>query len=134
MQPDAARFREILLLQLQLGRQVEQSHLAFLFRQHFVEKREVVAEEQDAAGVVDRLVLAQVVLVEDRRHGRDVLVAEAQIGTGEPGVARLDGFDADLAFAVQHVAGEDFLRDGHRARGLVCDGRQKNLSSACAPR
>ena len=48
VQLDAARLGEVLLLQLELGRQVEQSHLALLFRKHLVEKREMVAEEQDA--------------------------------------------------------------------------------------
>ncbi len=48
VQPNAARLGEIFLLQLQLRREIEQAHLALLFRQHFVEKRQVIAEEQDA--------------------------------------------------------------------------------------
>ncbi len=54
-------------------------------------------------------------------------MAEAQVGARESGVAGLDGFDADLAGAVQHVAGEDLLGDGHRP-WLGLDGRQKHLA------
>ena len=84
----------------------------------------MVAEEHDGLGVGDRLVLAEEVLEEDRRHRGDVLVAEAQVGARESGVARLDGFDADLVGAVQHVTREDLLGDGHRTR-LGRDRRQE---------
>ncbi len=79
------------------------------------------------AGVVDGLVFAEIVLVENRRHGRDVLVAEAQVGARESRVAGLHRLHADLAVAVQHVAREDLLRDGHRPR-LGLDRRQKHLA------
>ena len=46
-------FGEILLLQLQLRGQVEQPDLLLFFRDHFVEEGQVVAEKQDARGIVD---------------------------------------------------------------------------------
>ena len=36
---------ERLLLELELRRQIEQAHLSLLFRQHFVKKRQVIAEK-----------------------------------------------------------------------------------------
>jgi hypothetical protein len=116
-----------LLLELQLAGEIEQSHLAFFFRNYLVQEGEVVAEEHDGAGIVDRLVLAEEVLEEDRRHRRHVFVAETQIGARESGVAGLNRFDAHLVRAVQHVAREDFLGNGHGAR-LGGDGRQENFA------
>ena len=78
-------------------------------------------------GIGDRRVLAEKVLEENRRHRRDVFVAEAQIGARESGVAGLYRLDADLVGAVHHVARENFLRDGHRPR-LGLDRRQKNFA------
>src|SRR5215469_8656290 len=87
----------------------------------------MVAEEQDAARVVHRLVLAKIVLVEDRRHRGDVFVTEAQVGAGETRVAGLYGLDPNMVCAIEHMPRENFLRDGHRAR-LGFDGRQKDLT------
>ena len=78
-------------------------------------------------GIVDRLVLAEEVLEEDGRHGRDVFVAEAQVSAGKSGVAGLHRVDANLVCAVQHVAGKYLLRDGHGPR-LGLDRRQENLA------
>ena len=89
VQLDALRLGEFHLLQLELRGQVEQAHLFLFFRDHFVQKSQMVAEEQDGRLVVHRRVFAHVMLVEDRGHRRDVLVAEAQIGAGKSGVARL---------------------------------------------
>src|SRR5271157_1479736 len=127
VQLDAARFRKIFLLQLQLVRQIEQAHLALFFREHFVQKREVVAEEHDRARIRDRLVLAEKMLEENGRHGRDVFVAEAQIGAGESGIAGLHGLDANMIRVTQHVTRENLFRDGHGAR-LGVDRRQKGLA------
>src|SRR5208337_877984 len=127
VQLDAARFRKIFLLQLQLVRQIEQAHLALFFREHFVQKREVVAEEHDRARIRDRLVLAEKMLEENGRHGRDVFVAEAQIGAGESGIAGLHGLDANMIRVTQHVTRENLLRDRHGA-WLGVDRRQKNLA------
>ncbi len=118
---------KVFLLELQLARQIEQAHLLLLLRHHFVEEGEVIAEEHDRAGIGDRLFFAEEVLEEDRRHRRDVLVAEAQIGARETGIARLNGLDANLVGAVQHVAREDLLGDGHRPR-LGRDRRQEGLA------
>ena len=87
---DALLRGEILLLEFELGRQIEQAELLLLFGDHFVEKCQVIAEEQNARGIVDLRVLADVALEENRRHGRDVFVAEAEIGAGKAGVAGLD--------------------------------------------
>ncbi len=54
-------------------------------------------------------------------------MTEAQIGAGESGVARLHRLDAHLIGAVNHMAGENLLRDGHRPR-LGGDGRQENFA------
>src|ERR1035441_3882099 len=118
---------KVFLLPLQLGRQVQQAHLAFFFRKHFIEEGEVIAEEQDGAGVGDRRVLAQKMLEKNRCHGRDVFMAEAQVGASEPGVARLDRLDTNMIGIAQHVTREDLLGDGHGAR-LGVDRRQKNLA------
>ena len=48
VQLDSLLRGEILLLELELRRQIEQAHLLLLFRNHFVEKRQVVAKEQNA--------------------------------------------------------------------------------------
>src|SRR5204863_8525465 len=44
---DALRLGELHLLQLELRGQVEQAHLFLFFRDHIVQKREMVAEKQD---------------------------------------------------------------------------------------
>ena len=90
VQFDSLLLGEILLLEFKLGGEVEQSQFLFLFGDHFIQKGQVIAEEDDGGGIVDVGVFAYVALEEDRRHGRDVLVAEAQIGAGEAGVAGLD--------------------------------------------
>ena len=77
MQLDALRFREIFLFQLELGRKIEQSDFLLLLRKHFVQKRQMVPEETDAGSIVDRHAFPNIVLVEDRGHGRDILMAEA---------------------------------------------------------
>src|SRR5581483_11751757 len=102
---------------LELGGEVEQPHLALFFRKDLVKEGEVVAEKKDRCGIVDLGVFADEVLEKDGRHGRDVLVAESQVGAGEAGVAGLDAGDADVAMLVDHVAGEDFFRQRHGAFG-----------------
>ncbi len=77
-------------------------------------------------GIVHRHVLAHQVIVENRGHGRDVLVAEALVGAREAGVAGLDRGDPDVALRIDHVPGEDFLRQRHGARGR-CDGGQEDF-------
>ncbi len=90
VQPYSLLLGEILLLEFELRGQIEQAELFLLFGDHLVEKCQVIAEEQDAGGIVDLGVFADIALEEDRRHGRDVFMAEAQIGAGKSGVARLD--------------------------------------------
>src|ERR1051325_12110139 len=59
---------EILLFALQLCGQIKQAQLLFFFRDHFVEKCQMVAKEQDCAGIVYFGVLADIVLEENGRH------------------------------------------------------------------
>src|SRR5712692_7048802 len=137
VQPDAALFGKILLLQLELRRQVEQTHLALLLREHFVQKRQVVAEENDRRGIVHRSIASRQLIEEDGCHGRDVFMAEAQIGASESGVSRLHSLDAWLFFfnpvsvntasRANHVAGENFLRQRHGTL-LVLNRRQEDFS------
>src|ERR1017187_3739941 len=116
VQLDATRFREVFLLQLQLRGQVEQAHLALLFRQYFVEERKVIAEEQDRDSVVDRLVFAEIALVENCGHRRDVLMTETQVGARESSVSRFHRVDAHMVRTVHHVARENLFRNHHRPR------------------
>ena len=48
MQLDSLLRRKVLLLELELCRQIEQAKLLFLLRNHFIEKRQVVAEKDNA--------------------------------------------------------------------------------------
>ena len=89
MQLDSLLRGEILLLEFELRRQIEQAELLLLFGNHFVEKCQVIAEKDDGGGIVDLGVFADIALEENRRHRRDVFVAEAQIGPGEAGIAGL---------------------------------------------
>src|SRR5260370_12049210 len=90
VQLDSLLLGEILLLQLELRGQVEQPHFLLFFGNHFVEKREMVAEEADAGGIVHWNVPTDVLLVKNGRHRRDVLMTEPQIDASEPSVARLN--------------------------------------------
>src|SRR5712691_6107178 len=148
---------EILLLEFELHRQIEQAELLLFFGNHFVEKCEVVAEEDDARGIVDFRILTHVAFEENRRHRRNVLVAEAEVGAREAGVPRLDRghanfksrlaalggtgegarphtgrLHADLYAGSDHVARENLLGERHRPCGAgaparVFDRRQKHF-------
>ena len=137
VQLDALRLGEFHLLQLELRGQVEQAHLFLFFRDHIIQKREMVAEKQDGRLVVHRRVFADVVLVEDRGHGRDVFVAEAKIGAGKPGVAGFHVRHANfrlrrfflcgvgaLARVIQHVPRKNLLSNRHRTFSRR-DGREE---------
>ena len=140
VQFDSLLLREILLLQLELRGQVEQPHFFLFFGDHFVEKGEMVAEEANARGIVHRNIFANVLLVKDGSHRRDVLMAEAQIDAGKASVARLDRCHFDLAFGSNHVPSKDLLRESHGPRSISAHislkfepvvslyRRQKNLS------
>src|SRR4051794_27830140 len=79
----------------------------------------MVTEEHHAGAVVHRSVFADKMLVEDRGHGRDVLVTEAQIGARESGVAGLYCRNPDLAVGRDHVSREDLLGHSHGTRFRV---------------
>jgi len=53
VQADALLFGKVFLLHFQLVGKVEQSHLLFLFGDDFIEKREMVAEDQNGRRIVD---------------------------------------------------------------------------------
>ncbi len=118
VQADPLLLREGALLLLELERHVEQAFLHTLGRHRLAEEGEVIAEHEDRAGIVHLLVLAHELFEKDRRHGRDVLVAEADIRDHEPFVPRLDRGDADLALGrIDHpVAGDDLFAERHWAR------------------
>ena len=90
MQADSLLLGKILLLELELGCEIEQAELLLFFGNDLVEKGQMISEENDGRRIVDLRIFADVTLEENRRHGRDVLVAEAQIGTSETGIAGLD--------------------------------------------
>jgi hypothetical protein len=90
MQLDSLLGGEILLLEFELRRQIEQAELFFLFGNHFIEKGQVVAEKDNARGIVDLRVFADIAFEENRRHRRNVLVAETQVGLSKASIAGLD--------------------------------------------
>ncbi len=94
VQLDALRLGEVLLLELELRSEIEQSDFLFLFGDDLIKKGQVIAEEADTRGIVDLGVFADVALEEDRSHRRDVLVAEAEIDAREASVAGFHGCDA----------------------------------------
>ena len=133
MQLDSLLRGEILLLELELGGQIEQAQFLFLLRNHFIEKGQVIAEKQNARGIVHLRIFANIALEENRRHRRNVLVAEAQVGPGETGIARFDRRQRRRSpLLVHHVAGKDFLAPGHGTPGRL-DRRQETFSPASAP-
>ena len=77
----------------------------------------MVPEHQDRAGIVDLGVFPDELLEEDRRHRRDVFMAEPDVGEHEPFVARLHGWNADLPFRRidDPTACQDLLAQRHRA-------------------
>src|SRR5579864_3468382 len=83
MQTNAFAFRKLCLFELELRSQVEQAHLAFLLGEDFIEKSQVVAKEKYRAGIIHRGFFADKLIEENRRHGRDVFVAKAQVGSSE---------------------------------------------------
>src|SRR3981081_1482669 len=126
MELDSLLLRKVLLLELELHREIEQAELLFFFRNDFIEKREVVAEEEDARWIVHFGILAYVALKKNGGHGGDVFVAETQVGAGKAGVAGLDAGHAGLSLAVEQVPRENLL--GHRHRTLFrFDRGQKKL-------
>src|ERR1700722_15885582 len=115
MQFDSLLRGEILLFHLELRRQIEQPHLLLLLRDHFIEKGKMVAEKDNARGVIDLCVLADVALKKDSRHRRNVLVAETQIGLSKASVPRLYSRYTHVTLLVLHVPCKNLFRYGHRA-------------------
>ena len=75
----------------------------------------MIPEHQDRARVVHLFIGAHELLEEDRRHGRDVFMAEADVGDDEPFVARLHCGDPHfpLRGVYNPVAGDDLFAQGH---------------------
>src|SRR6266566_4255237 len=113
MQLDSLLLRKVLLLKLELRREIEQAELLFLFRNDFIEKGEVIAEEEDACWIVHSGILAHVALKKNGGHGSYVFVAETQVGAGKAGVAGLDAGHAGLSLVVEHVPRENLLGQRH---------------------
>ena len=114
VQPNAPLTCKILLLELELGGQIEKSHLAFLLGKHIIEKRKVIAEKQHSRRIVHRSIAPHELIEENRRHGRDILVTEAQVGPGEACIVRLHCLHTNFPARGNHVPREDFLRQCHR--------------------
>src|SRR5215472_14773194 len=126
MEPDSLLVGKFFLLELELTRQVEQSHLFLFFRDNLVEKSEVITEEDDGGRIVYFGIFSDEVLKENGCHGGDVFMAEAQIGAGKTCIAGLYGGYANLATLIDHVASKDLLGDVHGAfAGFDC--RQKDF-------
>src|SRR5437773_4226736 len=115
VQLDPLLLRERTLLLLELERDVEEPLFDALGRHRFGEERQVVAEHEDRAGIVDLLVLAHELLKEDRGHRRHVLVAEPDVGDHEALVSRLDGRYADPSARWVHhpMTCDDLLPERH---------------------
>src|SRR6202043_205074 len=109
MQADSLLLGKVLLLEFELGREIEQAELLLFFGNDLVEKGQVITEENDGRRIVDLRVFAYITLEENRRHGRDVLVAEAQIGPSESGIAELDRRHPDFTLFVDHVPRKDIF-------------------------
>src|ERR1700734_245521 len=110
MQLDSLLRGKILLLQLKLRRQIEQSQLLFLLGNHFIKKRKMVAEKDNARSIVHLRILANISFKKYSRHRRDVLMAEAQVCLSKPRVARLNRRNTNFALFAFHVPCEDFFR------------------------
>src|ERR1700687_5617510 len=113
MQADSLLLGKVLLFEFELGREIEQAKLLLLFGNDLVEKGQMITEENDGRRIVDFRILADVTLEENRRHGRDVLVAEAQIGASESGISGLDRRYPDFPLLVDHVPRKDFFCQRH---------------------
>src|SRR5271166_5437929 len=74
----------------------------------------MIAEKNNARGIVDLRILANVVLKENRCHRSNVLVAETQVSLSKSGITWLYAGNANAAAFVHHVPREDFLRYRHR--------------------
>src|SRR5262252_557597 len=109
MQANSLLPGEILLLEFELSGEIEQSELFLFFGNHLIEKRQVVAKEQNRRRIVDLRILADVVLKENCGHGRYILMAEAQVRAGKTGVAGFHGRHSNTAGLVDHVPGKDLL-------------------------
>ena len=79
----------------------------------------MIAEHQNGARIGHLRVFADELLEKDRRHRRDVLMTETDIGEYESLIARLYRRHADLRLCgIHHPATrENFLAQGHRPRG-----------------
>src|SRR5262249_20139433 len=81
----------------------------------FIEKGQVIAEEENGCRIIDLGVFPHVVLKEDCSHRCDVLVAEPQVGASKTCVAGFDGKNTNFSLLVQHVARKDLFGHSHRA-------------------
>ncbi len=133
VQFDALPLGELALLLLELQRHVEQPFLDPFRGHRIAQEREVVAEQQHRVGVRHPLGRAHQLFEEDRRHRRDVFVAEPHVGHHESFVARLHERHAQAAFGqVRHpMAGDHLFAQRH---GAPAGGRRRERHFALQPR
>src|SRR5262249_3268310 len=110
-----------LLLELELTRQIEQSHFLLFFGDDLIEKGEVITEEDDGRRIIYLGIFPDEMLEEDGCHGCHVLMAEAQIGASKTCIAGFHRWYANLTTIVDHVPRKNFLGNVHGAfAGLDC--------------
>src|SRR5579862_3280110 len=93
----------------------------------------MIAEENNARGIVDLCIFAHVVLEKDGGHRRNVLMAEAQVSASKASIAGLYSRHSDFASLVDHVPGKNLLGKIHRPCGAgalarVLNRRQESLT------
>ena len=120
VQPDPLLLGELPLLDFQFVGDREEPLLDPLLAHHLVQEGQVVAEEDDRVGIEHLRVGPQLLLEEDRRHGRHVLVREADVRAEEARFAGFGPLRPDLVGGGvdDPLAGEDLLAEGHGAGGV----------------
>src|SRR5579883_1699795 len=117
---------EVLLLEFELCRQIEQTDLFLFFGDDIVEKSKVIPKEDDARSIIHWNVFAYITLIENRSHWRDIFVAKAKFRTGKAGITGFNRRNTWFAFFIQHVSSKDFFGHGHGA-GFGFHRRQKHF-------
>src|SRR5436305_867732 len=88
----------------------------------------MIAEKSDARRIVHGDVFADVVLVENRRHRRDVFVTETKVNASEPGIAWFHGTNTNTAVGSKHMPRKNLLGQSHRVLGAsMPNGRKEDF-------
>src|SRR5215467_1961025 len=123
MQANAFAFCEFSLLELQLGREIEQPHLALLLGEDFIEKGEMIAEEEHRTRIVDGRIFPDELIEEYGSHRSHVFVAEPKISASK---ARIGGLDARNTDA--WICGTLLSRTNVGISSYVSIGRSNHVS------